>query len=115
MQNFETVTVETDLLILGGGMAACGAAVEAAFREVERYEEVLSNWSDSTPGSGSARRRRAAPGRPSADPGGSGGRDPQVGHVVGDEDEFAIMIDRHQTPPTTNFHYGDTESTKKFS
>jgi adenylylsulfate reductase subunit A len=30
MQNFDTVTVETDLLILGGGMAACGAAVEAA-------------------------------------------------------------------------------------
>jgi len=29
MQNFETVQVETDLLILGGGMAACGAAVEA--------------------------------------------------------------------------------------
>jgi adenylylsulfate reductase subunit A len=31
MQEFETVTVETDLLILGGGMAACGAAVEAAY------------------------------------------------------------------------------------
>jgi len=31
MPNFETVTVETDLLILGGGMAACGAAVEAAY------------------------------------------------------------------------------------
>jgi adenylylsulfate reductase subunit A len=31
MQNFETVTVETDVLILGGGMAACGAAVEAAY------------------------------------------------------------------------------------
>jgi len=30
MANFEKVTVETDLLILGGGMAACGAAVEAA-------------------------------------------------------------------------------------
>jgi adenylylsulfate reductase subunit A len=30
MPKFETVTVETDLLILGGGMAACGAAVEAA-------------------------------------------------------------------------------------
>jgi adenylylsulfate reductase subunit A len=29
MANFETVTVETDFLILGGGMAACGAAVEA--------------------------------------------------------------------------------------
>ena len=31
MNDFETVTVETDLLILGGGMAACGAAVEAAY------------------------------------------------------------------------------------
>ncbi len=30
MTNFETVTVETDFLILGGGMAACGAAVEAS-------------------------------------------------------------------------------------
>lgn len=30
MLNFETVEVNTDLLILGGGMAACGAAVEAA-------------------------------------------------------------------------------------
>ncbi len=29
--NFQTVEVETDLLILGGGMAACGAAVEAAY------------------------------------------------------------------------------------
>jgi len=28
--DFETKVVETDLLILGGGMAACGAAVEAA-------------------------------------------------------------------------------------
>ncbi len=30
MQDFQTKIVETDLLILGGGMAACGAAVEAA-------------------------------------------------------------------------------------
>ena len=30
MLDFQTVEVETDLLILGGGMAACGAAVEAA-------------------------------------------------------------------------------------
>ena len=30
MPNWETVEVETDLLICGGGMAACGAAVEAA-------------------------------------------------------------------------------------
>jgi len=31
MTNFETVEVQTDVLILGGGMAACGAAVEAAY------------------------------------------------------------------------------------
>lgn len=31
MVNFEDRIVETDLLILGGGMAACGAAVEAAY------------------------------------------------------------------------------------
>ncbi len=30
MENFERVTVETDLLIIGGGMSMCGAAVEAA-------------------------------------------------------------------------------------
>jgi adenylylsulfate reductase, subunit A len=30
MANLKTETVETDLLIVGGGMAACGAAVEAA-------------------------------------------------------------------------------------
>ncbi|MGB8478721.1 MAG: adenylyl-sulfate reductase subunit alpha [Acidobacteriaceae bacterium] len=30
MEKFEVQVVETDLLILGGGMAACGAAVEAA-------------------------------------------------------------------------------------
>ena len=30
MRDIETVVVETDLLILGGGMAACGVAVEAA-------------------------------------------------------------------------------------
>ena len=31
MQPFETVVVDTDLLILGGGMSACGAAFEAAY------------------------------------------------------------------------------------
>ncbi|MBW2523941.1 MAG: adenylyl-sulfate reductase subunit alpha [Deltaproteobacteria bacterium] len=31
MENWETITHETDLLICGGGMAACGAAVEAAY------------------------------------------------------------------------------------
>jgi adenylylsulfate reductase subunit A len=29
--NWETVEISTDLLIIGGGMAACGAAVEAAY------------------------------------------------------------------------------------
>ena len=28
--NFETVEVSTDFLIVGGGMSACGVAVEAA-------------------------------------------------------------------------------------
>ena len=31
MANFETVEVKTDVLICGGGMAACGSAVEAAY------------------------------------------------------------------------------------
>ncbi|MGD9504266.1 MAG: adenylyl-sulfate reductase subunit alpha [Syntrophobacteraceae bacterium] len=31
MPNFETVVVDTDLLIIGGGMSACGAAFEAAY------------------------------------------------------------------------------------
>ncbi len=31
MAKFETVEVQSDVLILGGGMAACGAAVEAAY------------------------------------------------------------------------------------
>ena len=31
MPNFETEVVETDLLILGGGMSACGATFEAAY------------------------------------------------------------------------------------
>ena len=31
MDNFETIEVNTDLLIVGGGMAACGAAVEASY------------------------------------------------------------------------------------
>ncbi len=30
MENFENIEVTTDLLIIGGGMSACGAAVEAA-------------------------------------------------------------------------------------
>ncbi len=30
MAEFETVEVTTDLLIVGGGMAGCGAATEAA-------------------------------------------------------------------------------------
>ncbi len=31
MPKFETVEIKTDVLIIGGGMAACGAAVEAAY------------------------------------------------------------------------------------
>ncbi len=31
MSDIQTVEVNTDLLIIGGGMAACGAAVEAAY------------------------------------------------------------------------------------
>ena len=31
MPNFETVVIDTDLLIIGGGMSACGAAFEAAY------------------------------------------------------------------------------------
>ena len=30
VENFETIYIDTDLLILGGGMAACGAAFEAS-------------------------------------------------------------------------------------
>mgnify|MGYP001107995632 FL=1 len=40
MQNFETVEVTTDLLILGGGMAACGAAVEASYWAKKRGLKV---------------------------------------------------------------------------
>ena len=31
MKEYATEVVETDVLILGGGMAGCGAAVEAAY------------------------------------------------------------------------------------
>jgi len=31
MKDFATEVVETDVLILGGGMSGCGAAVEAAY------------------------------------------------------------------------------------
>jgi len=37
---FETVLVETDLLILGGGMAACGAAFEAAYWAKKNNQRV---------------------------------------------------------------------------
>jgi len=37
---FETVVVETDLLILGGGMAACGAAFEASFWAKKHNQRV---------------------------------------------------------------------------
>jgi len=38
--NFETVVVETDLLILGGGMAACGAAYEASYWAKKNKQRV---------------------------------------------------------------------------
>jgi len=39
-ESFETVVVETDLLILGGGMAACGAAYEAAYWAKKHNQRV---------------------------------------------------------------------------
>jgi len=39
-ESFETVVVETDLLILGGGMAACGAAYEAAYWAKKQNQRV---------------------------------------------------------------------------
>jgi len=38
--SFETVVVETDLLILGGGMAACGAAFEASHWAKKHHQRV---------------------------------------------------------------------------
>jgi adenylylsulfate reductase subunit A len=38
--SFETVVVETDLLILGGGMAACGAAYEASYWAKKHNQRV---------------------------------------------------------------------------
>ncbi len=40
IESFETVVVETDLLILGGGMAACGAAFEAAYWAKKNNQRV---------------------------------------------------------------------------
>lgn len=40
MTNFKTEEVTTDLLIIGGGMAACGAAVEAAYWAKKRGLKV---------------------------------------------------------------------------
>ncbi len=40
-KDFETVEVETDLLIVGGGMAACGAAVEAAYWAKKNNKKVI--------------------------------------------------------------------------
>ncbi|MCK5137625.1 MAG: adenylyl-sulfate reductase subunit alpha [Bacteroidales bacterium] len=40
MDSFETVIVETDLLILGGGMAACGAAYEASYWAKKHNQRV---------------------------------------------------------------------------
>ena len=48
-ESFETVVVETDLLILGGGMAACGAAYEAAYwakknkKNTTRHQKISYN------------------------------------------------------------------------
>lgn len=39
-ESFETVVVETDFLILGGGMAACGAAYEAAYWAKKHNQRV---------------------------------------------------------------------------
>jgi len=39
--NFETVEVKTDVLICGGGMAACGAAVEAAYWAKKKGQKVV--------------------------------------------------------------------------
>jgi adenylylsulfate reductase subunit A len=39
--NFETVEITTDLLILGGGMAACGAAFEAAHWAKKHHLKVI--------------------------------------------------------------------------
>ncbi|MBI4669205.1 MAG: adenylyl-sulfate reductase subunit alpha [Elusimicrobia bacterium] len=41
MEKFETVEVQSDVLILGGGMAACGAAVEAAFWAKKNGKKVV--------------------------------------------------------------------------
>ena len=41
--SFETVIVETDLLILGGGMAACGAAYEAAYWAKRQKHRQVQN------------------------------------------------------------------------
>ncbi len=41
MTDIETVVVETDLLIVGGGMAACGTAVEAAYWAKKNNKKVV--------------------------------------------------------------------------
>jgi len=40
IDSFETVIVETDLLVLGGGMAACGAAFEASYWAKKNNQRV---------------------------------------------------------------------------
>lgn len=40
IDSFETVIVETDILILGGGMAACGAAYEASYWAKKHKQRV---------------------------------------------------------------------------
>jgi adenylylsulfate reductase subunit A len=43
-ENFKTVEVITDLLILGGGMAACGAAYEASYWAKKHDLKVTLRW-----------------------------------------------------------------------
>ena len=40
MQSFETVEVTTDLLIIGPGMAGCGACVESAYWAKENNVKI---------------------------------------------------------------------------
>ena len=42
MANFETVEVTTDVLIVGGGMAACGAAVSCILGKEKQFKSNIS-------------------------------------------------------------------------
>ena len=56
MAQFEDVVVETDLLLLGGGMASCGAAVEAAYWAKQKGLKVTLVDKAAVDRSGAARR-----------------------------------------------------------